>query len=405
MNKMGQLRQIARETSLLHWPLGALVILGEGIRLLVRIPATPHKYSKVGVPTEIALSAVMKWIGAAQDANRDGGISAYFSLYGGFGPSYPETTGYLIPTLINYSLITGDRTFSERALRAGAWLKTLQLDSGAFREGFARNSDGPSVFNTGQIIFGLLSVWEHTEDDEYLQSAIRAGKWLTSVQSDDGAWRQCTYEGQSHVYYTMVAWSLAELFKVTEKAEFREATDRNIKWALAQVKPNGWFEGHNLNNRPNYLHFIAYTLQGLLESAVILECSKGIEKVRVASERLMRKFEITKSLAGAYTLEWKPDAKYMCLTGNAQMAVVWQRLGELTEDLRFSNAALKMNELLKSKISYKAPRGIKGAIKGSDPIWGRYLSLRYPNWAAKFTADSFLLELRFLERLQRHLPL
>ncbi|HVG18890.1 MAG TPA: prenyltransferase/squalene oxidase repeat-containing protein [Blastocatellia bacterium] len=402
---MKQVRQVIREMNPAYWPFGAAVMARDCMRSVVKLPATPYSYSKVGTPTREALSSVMQWVADAQDANADGGVAAYFSLYGGFGPSYPETTGYLIPTLIDYGSLVEDEGFHERAVRAARWLRTLQFPNGAFPGGFARRSDGPSVFNTGQIVFGLAAAGAHTGCDEYFDSAARAGEWLASVQSDDGAWRQFTYEGRCHVYYTMVAWAMAELFKASGEPTFRDAAERNIDWALALRQSNGWFDGYNLSGRPVYLHFIAYTLQGLLEAAVILESERAIEAVRDASERLMRKFEINKWLPGAYTSQWKPSASYTCLTGNAQMAIVWQRLGEITTDLRFSNAAIKMNELLKSKISYRAPRGIRGGVKGSDPIWGKYLALRYPNWAAKFTADSFMLELRLLDRLRRSTPL
>jgi hypothetical protein len=39
------------------------------------------------------------------------------------------------------------------------------------------------------------------------------------------------------------------------------------------------------------------------------------------------------------------------------------------------------------------PRQIKGAVKGSFPIDGGYRRYEYPNWAAKFLADSLLLEM------------
>jgi hypothetical protein len=32
--------------------------------------------------------------------------------------------------------------------------------------------------------------------------------------------------------------------------------------------------------------------------------------------------------------------------------------------------------------------GLRGAIPGSHPIWGRYAPLTYPNWATKFFVDA-----------------
>ena len=34
---------------------------------------------------------------------------------------------------------------------------------------------------------------------------------------------------------------------------------------------------------------------------------------------------------------------------------------------------------------------VRGAIKGSQPIWGRYAPFSYPNWATKFFIDAVLL--------------
>ena len=76
------------------------------------------------------------------------------------------------------------------------------------------------------------------------------------------------------------------------------------------------------------------------------------------------------------------------------MSCVWLRLFEVTDDLRYFNAALKMNEMLKQLIPVRGPRGICGGVSGSYPIWGRYQPLRYISWGSKFFADALLLEQR-----------
>jgi hypothetical protein len=73
------------------------------------------------------------------------------------------------------------------------------------------------------------------------------------------------------------------------------------------------------------------------------------------------------------------------------------RLFEVTCDLRYLNAALKMNEMLKQLIPMHGGRGIAGGVSGSHPIWGRYQPLRYISWGNKFFSDALLLE----ERLTR----
>ena len=62
---------------------------------------------------------------------------------------------------------------------------------------------------------------------------------------------------------------------------------------------------------------------------------------------LLRKFETNKRLRGTYEPDFKGGENFSCLTGNAQMSCVWLRLFEVTNDLRYLNAALKINEMLK----------------------------------------------------------
>jgi len=385
----------------LHWPFGATVCCADVWRRLLQTPRTTHSHSRTKTPSPCAIDAIFKWLAVAQDKNRDGGIPAYYSLYGGFARSYPETTGYLIPTMLDYDNRVEDGDFGRRAVRAGQWLLGLQLDSGAFPGGFAHKGDGPSVFNSGQILFGLTALSRHTGDSRFQNAAQRVAHWLAEVQDSSGAWQQHTYEDRVHVYYTMVAWALSEYHQVSGDETARRAAAANIDWALAQRQGNGWLEGYNLGGRPVFLHFIAYALQGLLEAGRILGDDRTIDAVTPPAERLLRRFEIRKRLSGAYKPDWSADGRFSCLTGNAQIALVWLRLAEMTGDLRFLNAALKINEMLKANIAYRGPRGVRGAVKGSVPVWGKYQPLRYPNWAAKFTADSLMTEQRMLSALSQ----
>jgi folate-dependent phosphoribosylglycinamide formyltransferase PurN len=43
--------------------------------------------------------------------------------------------------------------------------------------------------------------------------------------------------------------------------------------------------------------------------------------------------------------------------------------------------------------------GLRGGIGGSDPLWGRYIHLAVPNWAAKFFIDALLAKRRTLAQM------
>jgi hypothetical protein len=360
---------------------------------------------------------LLRWI---LDAQRpDSGIAAYYSLLTGYSASYPEVTGYIIPTLYDFARATGDHAPLAAAERATQWLLSIQMPTGAFpgglHGGLHNHEAQPSVFNTGQILQGLVRAHLETNRPEIRHAATTAGDWLIKMQQPDGSWSgPGAYQGAAHTYYSMVAWALAELS--AQAANHRDADDRdrdndhrlnygraaekNLDWVLSHFRPSGWIDGINLQGHPNYLHFIAYVLQGALECAILRRKSDAIETVAKSAWVLLRKFETNKYLSGAYESDFKSGQHFTCLTGNAQISCVWLRLFEVTDDLRYLNAGLKMNEMLKQLIPARGPRGIVGGVSGSYPVWGSYQPLRYISWGCKFFADALLLEQRLTQSFE-----
>jgi len=364
-----------------------------------------HLYSYVATKHASAdvLRSVLRWI---LDAQRpDGGIAAYYSLLTGYSESYPEVTGYLVPTLYDFTRCCGDSDAVAAADRATAWLLSLQGSDGSFPGGLHGVEGQPSVFNTGQILQGLVRAHAETSRREILQAAISAGNWLVAVQQPDGSWSgRGAYQGVAHTYYSMVAWALAQLSDHTtgpQRTDYGLAAEKNLDWVLARVRPSGWIDGINLQGHPNYLHFIAYVLQGVLECSILRSREDAIQTVAKSAWVLLRKFETHKYLCGAYDADFKGGQNFACLTGNAQMSCVWLRLFEITGDLRYLNAALKMNEMVKRTIPSSGRRGIIGGVSGSYPRWGLYQPLRYISWGAKFFADALLLERRLTDSFEK----
>ncbi len=358
-----------------------------------------HLYSYVTTkrPSAEVLNLLLRWI---LDAQRpDGGIAAYYSLLTGYSESYPEVTGYIVPTLYDFARATEDRKALAAAEKATNWLLSLQMPTGAFPRGLHGREAQPSVFNTGQILHGLVRAYAETNHPGVLSAAVAAGDWLVDMQQPDGSWSGSgAYQNAAHTYYSMVAWALAELSERAgdrlDSSRFALAAEKNLDWVLTHFRPSGWVDGINLQGHPNYLHFVAYALQGALECGVLLRRNYAVEAVAKSSWVLLRKFETNKYLPGAYERDFKSPLRFTCLTGNAQMACVWLRLFEITDDLCYFNAALKMNEMLKQLIPSRGRPGIVGGVSGSFPVWGQYQPLRYISWGCKFFADALILEQR-----------
>jgi uncharacterized protein YyaL (SSP411 family) len=352
-----------------------------------------YSYTATRRPSGDALNSMVRWLQYAQRA--DGGIAAYYSLLTGYSKSYPQVTGYIIPTLYDFARATEHEEARVAAERATQWLLSLQMPTSAFPGGLQGAAAQPSIFNTGQILQGLVRAYSETRRQEILHAAVAAADWLARMQMPDGSWSgPGAYQNAAHTYYSMVAWSLAELSDCTPTSQYGLAAEKNLDWVLSHVRPSGWIDGINLHGHPNYLHFIAYVLQGALECAILRKRRDAMQAVAKSAWRLLRKFETNKYLAGAYEADFTAGQPFTCLTGNAQMSCVWLRLFEVTGDLRYLNAALKMNEMLKQLIPTRGSSGIVGGVSGSYPVWGRYQPLRYISWGCKFFADALLLEQR-----------
>ncbi len=50
-----------------------------------------------------------------------------------------------------------------------------------------------------------------------------------------------------------------------------------------------------------------------------------------------------------------------------------------------------MNQVKSKQDLTNSNPGIKGAIAGSFPLWGNYMTFVYPNWASKFFIDALML--------------
>jgi uncharacterized protein YyaL (SSP411 family) len=347
---------------------------------------------------EYNLNLAMKWLIRCQEVTGSEGLSAYYMpVLRKWAPPYPETTGYTIPTFYKFSkFINNKMGFREKALKMAEWLLDSQTPSGAFPSRTLANNNQevkPAVFNTGQIILGLLSTFKETGNNKFLNSAIRAGNWLISQQSEDGTWNKAVYHDSLHSYNTRVAWALLELNKHTENEKFKESAILNLEWALSNQIDNGWFENAAFKNgHIPFTHTLAYTIRGLLESGLILNKKEYIKSAKKTADKFIELQRKDGALPGAFDNKWK-GTYYSCIPGDAQISIVWLKLYSIYGEKYYLKAAKKINCFLKNiQIINAFDKNLIGGLPGSVPKWGRYMFLRYPNWSVKFFIDALILE-------------
>ena len=352
------------------------------------------------------VQALLDWLARAQDAVPGGGVSGYYTFASGWSAAYPETTGYVITTLLEAARRLKREEWADRARRMIEWEIKVQLADGSWQSGFVDQSAVPAVFNTGQVIDGLVAGYAQFKEPQYLDAALKGGRWLATQQESDGAWRRHVYQNNANCYSTRVAWPMLMLAQATGDAGIRTSAIRYLEWAGTCQDDTNWFANCSLETGdPALTHTLGYTIEGFLESGLLLNDDRWIAVAQRAADMLLHKFEIRKHLAGTYAKGWKPDHSFACLTGCAQMSRVWGRLYGMTRDIRYLNALLKLNDYVLSQISLTSScSGIRGGVMGSKPVWGAYMTYRLPNWAAKFTLDALFEEENALAQFQRDVP-
>ena len=105
--------------------------------------------------------------GPGRDARRRASPRSTTCSPGEWSGSYPETTGYIIPTFLAYAEAFDAPEARERALRMADWETSIQMEDGAVLSGALGTERGPAVFNTGQGLFGWVAAFEATGDERY----------------------------------------------------------------------------------------------------------------------------------------------------------------------------------------------------------------------------------------------
>lgn len=347
---------------------------------------------------EPVISATIDWLKAAQDnsTSNDNGVARDFSLISGWNSSYPETTGYIIPTFLRLARLRNDDELRSRAKRMLDWLVSIQFADGGFQGSvIGALPEVPVTFNTGQILLGLAAGTREF-GEEYREPMRRAANWLVSTQDVDGCWRRHRSpfaEATDKAYETHVSWGLLEAASVDGDERFANAAISNINWALSNQTENGWFKNCCLSEASRPLtHTLGYVLRGIIEAYLFTKDARYLESSQRTANALLEQLRPDGSLPGRLDEQWRGKVDWSCLTGNVQISACWFILHELTGEKKYLVAAQQANSFVRRTIALDGPPEIRGGVKGSFPVSGDYCRYEYPNWAAKFLLDALMME-------------
>jgi hypothetical protein len=368
--------------------------------------STNTKINSSEARTKKCIDDAISWIIYQQSLQPDGGIAGYLTFSRGhlkIGKSYPETTGYTIITLLDYYSLFKSEIAYNTAIKMAEFELKIQNSNGSFNGGTLDFSTGPSVFNTAQIADGILKAYLVSNEKKFLESALSACRWISSVQDVEGFWSRFNYLGNKRVYDTKVSQTLLKADKILNNNEFIDSVEKNLNWVISNQNNDGWFNNcdntRNLNFAPS-THTIGYTTHGLIECYLIQKNRAWLDSAIKPLTKLLTQFELTnKPLASRYLSDWRPATKSSCITGNAQISLCWLLLYEILDDTQYLYPALKLNDFLKYIQINSHFKEISGALPSSYPIYGDYHPLGITNWTVKYYLDSLILEYKIKNRL------
>lgn len=347
---------------------------------------------------------LVNWILVAQKANNSFGISkGYFFIKlpkysNGWHKEYPETTGYLLPTLLKLSL---KKIYPyENILSIADWLLDIQKVDGSYKGGTIDSDEESSIFDTGQIIKGIYSLYVHNKDSKYLVSALRACDWiLKNENSNQGHWNKFKTKAlKDHdiTFNIYTADIIAEIGNAISNYNYVNLANRVGSYTLNKIRPNLWVEGCELAYiKYPVTHTLAYTIEGLYNVGSALNNDAFINKSIKILDVIIQKIDKNGYLPGYFDENWNELNFGSCLTGSAQIGCLCMKVYKSTGKIIYLVTAKKIYRYLSLRLNnyFKSFGGGIGSLPGSWPINGKYFAYFTTNWTIKYMIDlSILIE-------------
>ncbi len=309
-------------------------------RAIRKLAALHRSYPTLKYPSSWPAPAkAIAWVRAHE--NRTGGIR----VHSGDVDSYPEITGYLVPTLIR----CGEVGLSASLVR---WLLCIQRADGSYTSPQGRSY----VFDTAQVLSGLLAARELVPGSS--SAARRAVDYLMSQLVDGGTQGFGErYSGEiPEAVHLFAIHPLQQAARIFRNSGYYIAAEKCVQYYLTH--PGSLQIG-------DLTHFLAYELEALIDIGLS-------DRARPTLEALARLQTPDGSLRGKQRVTW------VCTPGLAQLAVCWYKLGEW----QVADRAMQWLDSHQRK---------SGGFLGSYGPGSSYFPNVELSWAMKFYLDAHML--------------
>ena len=280
---------------------------------------------------------------------------------------YPEVTGYFIPTLLNW----GE---SNLAIQFGNALVPAQQPDGSFLDS---GSTTKCVFDTGQIIRGLLALSQETPEEKYKESLEKAVSWVASTIDIEGKVNAPDVQVWGGVIpFGILLYSLEPALRAAKYLQ-NEKDGKKIEIAIRKLLAD-----EEIEDFTSVSHFHAYILEALVD----------------LGETDRAKVELNEIIKLSNKKGWtpgKPGKMWVCSTALFQYSVVCYKLGMLAEGNKLFLAGARLQNRTGGWYgSYGFAAKLLAPLGRLNAKFGMYFPRTEIPWVNKYFLDSLDLRLR-----------
>lgn len=300
-----------------------------------------EKYTAPGVPS---VERACNWM--LQNQQENGGVSVFLGAL----EEYPEVTGYIIPTMLQYG-------FRDEAMAMAQYLNSVANSDGSFN---SAGAERVYLFDTAQALRGLNAIRKITS--RYTELQQKTAEYLFGVlRKHDGIFPK-SYGDDAIVPETIMLFALPPMLEYARLAGSEE------KAALVHKAVKLYLKETEALSLKTLSHFLAYQIDALIDLGYREEVKSIVQKL-LASQR-------EDGAIPAYEgVDW------VCITGCSQIAICLYKLG-------MPAPADKLMAWVEQNMEDN------GGFLGSVGKGAEYFEDREPAWAVKFYLDAYKCMIR-----------
>ena len=212
---------------------------------------------------------------------------------------------------------------------------------GKVKGGSLNKIENYSVFDTGQVLRGLIEYFKISKNKNILQNIKNCADFICSSEIENSGRFASKNLAKNSIKYIdndtvniYVALPLAQVSEYFNDLKYKDLSKRILNYTISKQNQNGYFENADFYSKDNTLtHNIGYIVEGLIETSLYLSEKAVYDKVNITLNKLSEIIDKNKDLNSRYDNNF--IGQEICITGSAQIAISLLKSNEIKKKFKF----------------------------------------------------------------------